>query len=148
MRMLFPPRLQMEIMARLERSRGPDLLQQAPESEPSENQKTASHRPRINTSLGLAPSVLPASDVARALRRYRYETHFRGERRVPIRTLAGIVGLSHETLYDAMRGGNASEPTLAKLSWAIIAIGEGRLGFRRRRQAWEPWLASKSALTD
>jgi hypothetical protein len=129
----------MEITARLERPRGPDLLQQAPESEPSENQKTASHRPRmINASLGLAPSVLPASDVVRALRRYRYETHFRGERRVPIRTLAGLVGLSHETLYEAMRRGGASEVTCGKLTWALEAIADGRLRFRRRRQVWEP----------
>jgi hypothetical protein len=62
--------------------------------------------------------------------------------------LAAMVGLSYETLYEAMRQGTASERTLTKLSWAIMAIGEGRLGFRRRRQAWEPWLVSKSALTD
>jgi hypothetical protein len=99
----------------------------------------ASHRPRkINTSPGLAPSILPASDVVRALLRFRYDREFRGQRRVPIRTLATFVGLSHETLYQAMRVGTASECTRAKLTWALRDIAEGRLRFRRRGQRWEP----------
>jgi hypothetical protein len=99
----------------------------------------ASHRPRkINTSPGLAPSILPASDVVRALLRFRYDREFRGQRRVPIRTLATFVGLSHETLYQAMRVGTASECTRAKLTWALRDITEGRLRFRRCCQRWEP----------
>jgi hypothetical protein len=137
----FPPKFEAIIRARLGLPLGSPVAcePEVCESEVSEVEKTASHRPRIiNTSLGLAPSVLPASNVIRALRRYRYEAHFRGERRVPIRTLAGLVGLSHDTLYCAMRFGRTSGRTRAKLSWAIIAIGEDRLRFRRRRQTWEP----------
>jgi hypothetical protein len=135
----FPPKLEAIIRARLgSPSRMPAACQiEVCESEVPEVEKTASHRPRINTSLGLAPSILPASDVVRALRRYRYDREFRGHRRVPIRLLAGLVGLSHETLYEAMRRGNASELTRAKLTRAVMAVAEGRLRFRRRGQVWK-----------
>ena len=81
--------------------------------------------------------MLPAEEIARTLRRYRYEVDFRGERRVPIRTLAGLVGLSHETLYQAMKLGKVSERTRVKLSWAHTAINDSRLRFRRRGQEWQ-----------
>jgi hypothetical protein len=83
------------------------------------------------------PKLLPTVDLVRALRSYRYDPHYRGENRVPIRALSQYVGLSHETVYQAMRGPPISERTRALLSWAIIAIGDGRLRFRRRGQAWE-----------
>src|SRR5262249_41379296 len=89
-------------------------------------------------SSSLAPSIPPASDVARTLLRFRYDPAFRGERRVPIRALAAFIGVSHETLYRSMRVGTASECTRAKLTWALRDIAEGRLPFRRRGQRWEP----------
>jgi hypothetical protein len=68
--------------------------------------------------------------------RYRYDRAFRGERRVPIRTLADMVGLSHDTLYQAIKG-SISDVTRIKLSSAIVAIAAGRLRFRRRGQRWQ-----------
>ena len=67
--------------------------------------------------------------------RYRYDRVFRGERRIPIKTLADHVGLSHETVYQAMKG-SISDRTQAVLSWAIIAVREGRLRFHRSGQHW------------
>jgi hypothetical protein len=81
------------------------------------------------------PPPLPAVDITRALRRFRYDPEFRGVRRVPIRAFAGLVGLSYETLYQAMRH-RMSYRTRVKLTWAIKAILEGQLGFRRRGQDW------------
>jgi hypothetical protein len=49
--------------------------------------------------------------------------------------LAGLVGLSYETLYQAMRH-RMSARTRSLLSWAIQAILDGRLNFRRRAQGW------------
>jgi hypothetical protein len=109
------------------------------ESEASEFRKTNSHSPRPKKiAAPFGPPLLSAADVVRALLRFRYDPAFRGERRVPIRTLAAWVGLSHETLYEAMRAGTASECTRAKLTWALRAMAEGRLRFRRRGQHWEP----------
>jgi hypothetical protein len=68
--------------------------------------------------------------------RYRYDRAFRGERRVPIKVLADHLGLSHQTLYQAIKG-SISDVTRIKLSWAIVAIAAGRLRFRRRGQRWE-----------
>jgi hypothetical protein len=90
----------------------------------------------VRENLANAPSVtLSDAEINRALRRYRFDRQFRGPRRVPIKTLADFVGLSHETLYQAMRG-SISDRTRAKLSWAIIAIGDGRLRFHRCGQQW------------
>jgi hypothetical protein len=137
MRVLFPPKLEMQILTRLGRAQPRDP--RAAEGEASEIKKTYSHRPlRPTVRERTTPNVLPVADVIRALVRYRYDARFRGERRVPIRTLAGLVGLSHETLYAAIRMGNASERTCNKLAWSLKAIAEGRLQFRRRRQVWEP----------
>jgi hypothetical protein len=83
------------------------------------------------------PRPLPAAEITRALRRFRYDPEFRGVRRVPIRTLAGLVGLSYETIYQAMVHRVMSHRTRAKLTWAIEAISDGQLHFRRRGQAWE-----------
>jgi hypothetical protein len=80
--------------------------------------------------------MLSDAEINRALRRYRFDRQFRGPDRVPIKTLADFVGLSHETLFQAMRG-NISDVTRAKLSWAIVAIADGRLRFRRHRQVWQ-----------
>jgi hypothetical protein len=79
--------------------------------------------------------MLSKAEIMRTLMRYRYDREFRGERRVPIKTLAYCVGLSHETLYQAMRG-SVSGRTQAVLSRAIIAIREGRLRFHRSGQHW------------
>jgi hypothetical protein len=109
------------------------------EPEPSESEKTPSRARCRKTGVSrMTQSPPPGADIVRALRRFRYDPAFRGERRVPIKTLAGLVGLSHETLYAAMRRGNASEQARAKLTWALKAIAEGRLWFRRRGQVWEP----------
>jgi hypothetical protein len=57
--------------------------------------------------------------------------------------LADLLGLSHTTIYQTMRPDlptqprKISETTRIKLSFAIKAINEGRLRFRRRRQVWE-----------
>jgi hypothetical protein len=80
--------------------------------------------------------MLSRAEIKRTLLRYRYDREFRGPRRVPIKTLADYVGLSHETLFQAMRG-SISDVTRAKLSWAIVAIADGRLRFRRHRQVWQ-----------
>jgi hypothetical protein len=80
--------------------------------------------------------MLPDAEIARTLMRYRYDRAFRGERRVPIQTLGDYIGLSHETVYQAMRG-KISDVTRAKLSWAIVAIADGRLRFRSHRRVWQ-----------
>jgi hypothetical protein len=89
------------------------------------------------------PGLLRDEEIVRALRRFRYDPKFRGAKRVPIRTLAEIVGLSHTTIYQTMRPDlpgcprRISETTRIKLSFAIKAINEGRLRFRRRGQIWD-----------
>jgi hypothetical protein len=80
--------------------------------------------------------MLSDAEIVRALRRFRYDRTFRGERRVPIKTLGDYVGLSHETLYQAMKG-SISDRTRAKLSWALAAISDRRLQFRRRGREWQ-----------
>ena len=88
------------------------------------------------------PGLLSDEEIVRALRRFRYDSEFRGPKRVPIRTLAEIVGLSHTTIYQAMRPDlptrprKISETTRIKLSFVIKAISEGRLRFRRHGQIW------------
>ena len=79
--------------------------------------------------------MLSKAEIMRTLMRYRYDRAFRGERRVPIKTLGDYIGLSHETLYQSMRG-SISERTRAKLSWAIVAIAAGRVRFWRSGQHW------------
>jgi hypothetical protein len=89
---------------------------------------------------GRGPGLLADEEIVRALRRFRYDPEFRGPKRVPIRTLAEIVGLSHTTIYQAMRPDlttrprKISETTRIKLSFAIKEINGGRLRFRRRGQ--------------
>ena len=89
------------------------------------------------------PGLLTDAEIVRTLRRFRYDSEFRGPKRVPIRTLAEIVGLSHTTIYQAMRPDlptrprKISETTRVKLSLVIKAISEGRLRFRRRGQIWD-----------
>jgi hypothetical protein len=90
-----------------------------------------------------APGLLTDDVIVRALRRFRYDSEFRGPKRVPIRVLAELVGLSHTTIYDAMRPDlpmrprRISETTRIKLSFAIKAINEGRLRFHRRGHVWD-----------
>jgi hypothetical protein len=90
-----------------------------------------------------APGLLRDAEIVRALRRFRYDPDFRGPKRVPIRVLAGLAGLSHMTLYEAMRPDlpmrprRISELTRIKLSGAIREILAGQLRFVRRRQVWE-----------
>jgi hypothetical protein len=80
---------------------------------------------------------MPDAEIVRTLMRYRYDRTFRGERRVPIKTLAHYVALSHETLYQAMKG-SISDRTRCKLTWVLKAIDERRLSFRRYGQIWQP----------
>ena len=88
------------------------------------------------------PGLLTDAEIVRALRRFRYDQEFRGPKRVPLRALAELTGLSHMTLYEAMRPElppcprRISELTRARLSPAITAILEGRLRFRREKQIW------------
>lgn len=61
---------------------------------------------------------------------------------MPVRALADLAGLSHMTIYEAIRSdlrgapGKISELTRAKLLPAITAILEGRLRFCRRKRVW------------
>ena len=131
MRPIIPPRLEAIIRSRLGASAPPpeDPRRQADGRDPSEIRGGTfrARRRRKND---------PDAEIARTLMRYRYDRAFRGERRVPIRTLADFVGLSHETLYQAMRG-SISDRTQTKLSWALVAINDRRLQFSRRGQVWQ-----------
>jgi len=131
MKPIIPPRLEAVIRSRLGVSAPPpeDPRWQADGRDPSEIRGGTfrARRRRKND---------PDAEIARTLMRYRYDRAFRGERRVPIRTLADFVGLSHETLYQAMRG-SISDRTQTKLSWALTAIKDRRLQFRRRGQKWQ-----------
>ena len=112
--------------------------------EPSEGARTTTrvlHEQR--RVLQRQPGLLTDAELVRSLRRFRYDRELRGPRRVPIRTLAEIVGLSHTTIYQAMRPDlptrprRISETTRFKLSFVIKAINGGRLCFRRRGQIWD-----------
>jgi len=97
---------------------------------------TRTHARRRREKYVNVPCVmLSKAEIMRTLMRYRYDRAFRGERRIPVKTLSDHIGLSHETLYQAMRG-SISDRTQAVLSWAIIAIREGRLRFHRSGQHW------------
>lgn len=140
----LPPRLQQTIRSRLEL---PTLQNGGPPQEawrePSEGWRSPSHALAAKSQRASAlpwppaPPPMSAADITRALRRFRYDPEFRGDRRVPIRTLAALVGLSHETLYQAMMRRVMSHRTRAKLTWAIQAILDGRLRFRRHGQVWQ-----------
>jgi hypothetical protein len=112
--------------------------------EPSEGARTTTrvlHEQR--RVLQRQPGLLTDAELVRSLRRFRYDRELRGPRRVPIRTLAEIVGLSHTTIYQTMRPDlptrprKISETTRIKLSFVIKAINGGRLRFRRRGQIWD-----------
>ena len=90
------------------------------------------------------PGLLSDEEIVRALRRFRYDPEFRGPRRVPIRVLADLIGVSRMTIYGVMRPDLQTRPksmfserTRAKLSPAIAAILDGRLRFRRTKHVWE-----------
>jgi hypothetical protein len=119
------------------RSQPPAMPAEA-EREPSENIKTT-HPVRFvrGDDEPAMPRPLPAAEIARTLWRFRCDPEFRGERRVPLRTLAAHVELSHETLYQALNYRTMSERTRVKLSFAITAILERRLCFRRSGRRWE-----------
>jgi hypothetical protein len=140
MKSIIPPRLDAIIRSRLGSAAPPaqNTSSEACGHDPSDIRGATSHaRRRRAKPVDDAPGVmLPATDIVRALRRYRFDRQFRGLRRVPIKTLAEFVGLSHETLFQAMRG-KISDRTRGKLSWAIVAVGDRRLRFRRRRQVWQ-----------
>ena len=162
MKSIIPPRLEAVIRSRLGVSAPPpeDPRWQADGRDPSEirgatyrarrgrkndprascvlsdAEITRAHARRRREKYVDVPCVmLSKAEIMRTLMRYRYDRVFRGERRVPIKTLADHVGLSHETLYQAMKG-SISDRTQAVLSWAIIAIREGRLRFHRSGQHW------------
>jgi hypothetical protein len=50
-----------------------------------------------------APGLLSDAEIVRALRRFRYDPEFRGLKRVPIRILADLVGVSRMTIYGVRR---------------------------------------------
>ena len=88
--------------------------------------------------------LLTDAEIVRALRRFRYDSEFRGPKRVPIRVLADLIGVSRMTIYGVMRPDLRTRPkrmiskrTRAKLSPAIAAILDGRLRFRRTKHVWE-----------
>jgi len=138
MKSIIPPRLEAIIRSRLGASAPPpeNPRWQADGRDPSEI-RGGTFRARRRRENDPRASGLPSDgEIVRTLMRYRYDRAFRGERRVPIQTLADYIGLSHETVYQSMRG-KISDVTRAKLSWAIVAIADGRLRFRRRGQVWE-----------
>jgi hypothetical protein len=112
------------------------------ESAPSERGRAITLLSGQRRTLPHAPGLLSDAEIVRALHGFRFGSEFRGSKRVPIRALAEIVGLSHTTIYQAMRPDlstrprGISETTRIKLSFAIKAIIEGRLRFHRRGQVW------------
>jgi hypothetical protein len=138
MRSIIPPRLEALIRSRLGAPTPPPVntTSTARGYDPSETPGPCSRARRRRKSEPPTSCVLSDAEIARTLMRYRYDRTFRGERRVPIKTLAGFVGLSHETVYQAMRGA-ISDRTRVKLSWALTAINDRRLQFRRRGQRWQ-----------
>jgi hypothetical protein len=81
--------------------------------------------------------LLSRDEIQRMLRRFRYDDEFRGDKRVPIKALGDFVGLSRDTVHTSLRTGEMSQRTRTLLSWAILAIMEGKLRFRRHRQVWK-----------
>ena len=138
MKSIIPPRLEAIIRLRLGASVPPpvDTPSATGGRDPSEIQRACPRARGRRENDPRASCVLSDAEIVRTLMRYRYDRAFRGERRVPIKTLAVHVGLSHQTLYQAMKG-PISDVTRIKLSWAIVAIAAGRLRFRRRGQRWE-----------
>jgi hypothetical protein len=137
MKSIIPPRLEAVIRARLGVSSPPpeDARWQADGRDPSEIRGARSHARRRRKNDRRASCVLSDAEIVRTLMRYRYDRAFRGERRVPIKTLADHVGLYHETHYQAVKG-SISDRTQVVLSLAIIAIREGRLRFHRSGRHW------------
>ena len=138
MKSIIPPRLEALIRSRMGASAPPpeDPRWQADGRDPSEIRGVTSRaRRRREIPVNVSPVMLSREEIARTLLRYRYDREFRGPRRVPIKTLADHVGLSREILYQAVRG-SISDRTQVVLSWAIIAIREGRLRFHRSGQHW------------
>jgi hypothetical protein len=138
MKSIVPPRLEAAIRSRLGVSAPPseDTPLRGGERDPSDVQRATSRPRRQHKNHPGTQGVLSDAEIVRTLMRYRYDRTFRGERRVPIKTLATYLGLSHETLYEAMRSRTMSDRTRTVLSGAITAIAKGQLRFRRRRQRW------------
>jgi hypothetical protein len=84
-----------------------------------------------------AQRLLSPDEIKRALRHFCFNSEFRGEKRAPIKTLGNFCGLNRDTVHQAKRTGEMSRRTRTLLSWAIIAIMEGRLRFRRHGQVWQ-----------
>jgi hypothetical protein len=106
MKSIIPPRLEAVIRARIGVSSPP--LEDAPTTaggrDPSVLRRATSHaRKRHENFVYPSPVMLPRAEIKRTLLRFRYDREFRGPRRVPIKTLADFVGLSHETLFQATR---------------------------------------------
>jgi hypothetical protein len=115
-----------------------DASSQAGWGDQSGRQKSRSRAPSGKFQHDLATRrLLSADEIKRALRHFRYNPEFRGEKRVPIKVLGEVCGLSRDTVHTAKRTGAMSHRTRAKLTWAIEAILDGRLHFRRRGQIWE-----------
>jgi hypothetical protein len=135
MKSIIPPRLEALIRSRLGVSTPPSPST-AGGCDLSDIRGATSRSRRRRENDPSSSCVMSDAEIKRALLRYRYDRIFRGDCRVPIKTLAGYIGLSHETLYQAMKG-SISERTRVIVSWAIAAIAEGRLRFRRCGQAWQ-----------
>jgi hypothetical protein len=115
-----------------------DALSQVSGDDQSGSQKSRSRALSQKLQPDLATQrLLSADEIKRALRHFCHNPDFRGERRVPIKTLGDLCGLSRDTVHQAKRTGMMSQRTRLLLSWAIVAIMEGRLCFRRRGQVWD-----------
>ena len=110
--------------------------QQAGQSDLSESKKTTPHARKHEYFVGLQPG-LPADQILRALRGWRYGRDRSDKNRVPFAVMARLSGVSRQSLYTIVRTGRVSSTHRAKLSSAIEAILEGRLRFKRRGQRWQ-----------
>jgi hypothetical protein len=84
-----------------------------------------------------AQRLLSPDEIKRELRRFRYDHSYRGQNRVPLKTLGDFCGLGRDAVWDALMRGEMSQRTRTLLSGAIIAIMEGKLRFRRHGQVWQ-----------
>jgi hypothetical protein len=103
--------------------------------EPSEGGRSTLRTVRDQSQpLRPTPGLLTDAEIVRALRRFRFDDEFRGARRAPIRALAELVGLIHQTVYLAMRPDLPRRPGKmqgGKFASNLIA------GWRRER-GWNP----------
>jgi len=73
--------------------------------------------------------LMPASDIVRCLRKYRYDPAWRKSHKVPIRRLAKLAGVDPDRLYSAMRGEPMAQRIHMKLSTVIGWVERGEVRF-------------------